>query len=111
MAASRLIREWLKSDTRVLINPVTGQVGTTVTQVLRGNPDRLLWIFVNLGANDVYLGFDQDVSPTRGILVASGGGAARAWWREDGELVIHPVYAIASTAAADVYVVVVEATD
>lgn len=95
--------------TRLIINPVTGSVGTTATEILRNNPDRLSWVIINLSANFGFIDFTPQVAATRGIRLSANGGSAAATWRDDGELVGHPVFALLDTAAGDFYVVEVEA--
>jgi len=84
---------------------VTDTVLTTPTLILRNNPDRIFWLVVNLSANNGYLGWDTLVSSTRGLLVAANGGFVSASIEEDGELVIHEVYA-ANLAAQGTYMIV-----
>jgi len=93
---------------RLVVNPVTDTVATTPTEILKNNPDRVFWLVVNLSGNNGYLGWDNAVSSTRGILVAANGGFASANIEEDGELVIYPVYAINLNAAGTYMIVEVE---
>jgi len=94
--------------TRLVINPVTPTVGTTATEILRNNPDRVYWLIVNLSAYDGYAGWDREVSATKGILVPANGGYASASVLEDGELVIYPVFAVNLTASGTWMIVEVE---
>jgi len=94
--------------TRLVVNPVTDTVGTTSTEILRNNPDRIFWLIVNLSGNNGYVGWDNAVGTTRGLLVAANGGFVSACIEEDGELVIYPVYAINLNASGTYMVVEVE---
>jgi len=94
--------------TRLVINPVTNNVGTAATLILKNNPDRIFWLIVNLSGNDGYAGWDAQVSSTRGLLVPSNGGYVSASIEEDGELVIYEVYAILNVAAGTWMIVEVE---
>ena len=91
-----------------MINPVTATIGTTSTLILKNNPDRLMWLIVNLSDNRGFIGFDEQVASGRGIPVEASGGIVSANWREDAELVIHPVYAVNQVAAGTWFIVEVE---
>jgi len=91
--------------TKPRINPVTNTVNTTPTQILNNSPDRIFWLIVNLSVNKGYVGWDNDVSSTRGIPIAANGGYVSASVEEDGELVIHPVFAVNENAAGTYYIV------
>jgi len=93
---------------RPVINPVTNTVATTPTLILKNNPDRIYWLIVNLSPNDGYAGWDPTVSPTRGMLIPANGGYASASIEEDGELVIHEVYAVNLNAVGTWYIVEIE---
>jgi len=94
--------------TRPVINPVTNTVATTPTEILRNNPDRIFWLAVNLSDYKGYVGWDREVASTKGIPVPASGGFVSASIEEDGELTIHPVYAINETASGTWYIVEIE---
>jgi len=94
--------------TRLVVNPVTDTVGTTATPILQNNPDRIFWLIVNLSGNNGYVGWDNAIGSTRGLLVAANGGFVSACIEEDGELVIYPVYAINLNASGTYMIVEVE---
>jgi len=94
--------------TRLIVNPVTNTVETMATEILRNNPDRIFWLIVNLSGNNGYIGWDREVSNTRGLLVAANGGYVSACIEEDGELVIYPVFAINLNASGTYMIVEVE---
>jgi len=93
---------------RPIINPVTNTVATTPTLILRNNPDRIYWLIVNLSPYDGYVGWDSQVSATRGLLLPANGGYASVSIVEDGELTIMEVYAINLTASGTWMIVEVE---
>lgn len=95
--------------TRATFNPVVAACAATATVLLRNNPDRLAAIIVNMGANAMYLAWDQDVGITHGIYVAAGGGAVNLIADEDGELVGYELLGAAPAGAVDILVVEVEA--
>jgi len=93
---------------RLVINPVTDTVGTTATLSLRNNPDRIFWLIVNLSGNNGYIGWDTQVSSTKGLFIAGNGGFVSASIEEDGELVIYDVWAINQNAPGTYMIVEVE---
>lgn len=108
MALSRFVENKFGMKTRSIQNPVTSTVATSVTKILRNNPDRLAYTIVNLTAYSVYVGFDSEVSTSRGILVPASGGTLTLSADEDGELVGYEVYAISSGSASTIFTVVTE---
>ena len=108
MATPELVAEMFKGPTRPVINPVTDTVKTTYTMILRNNPDRLACLILNLSDNRGHVGFDRQVSTTRGIPVEASGGIVSMNWREDAELVIQAVFAVNAVAAGTWYIVEVE---
>jgi len=97
-------------QTTVRINPEASVINTSPVRVLSNNPDRLSWVIVNLSGSDIWLGFDREVSSTKGLFLASGGSAITTDWRDDFELVGYEVWAIASANNSPIYVVEVVAT-
>jgi hypothetical protein len=80
-------------------------VGVASAQVLRQNPNRVGFTFVNLSANTIYLAPGREASSTYGILVGANGGAVGVTWFEDFTLCAYDWQAIA-TAAASAYLVI-----
>jgi len=83
-------------------------ISTTPTKVLNNNPDRLMYVLSNLGANVVYLGFTSEVSSTNGIYIDANGGALTLLAEEDGELVGQEAWVIGA-GSTNIYIVAVEA--
>jgi len=105
MALARYVEKKFGVKTRGVPNPLGAiDVTTTVTQIVHGNPDRLSIIVVNLGANDVYVAFDREVSTTRGILLTANGGFLSMNVDEDMELVGYPIYGVTAAGTSRVYV-------
>lgn len=80
------------------------QVGTSIVQVLRQNPNRLAAVIINLSANAVYVSPDGITSATHGISLSPSGGALTLLWNEDFDMVGYEWNAIAAVAASDVFV-------
>jgi hypothetical protein len=95
--------------TTVRVNPVTDTVGTTATLILRNNPERIFWLAVNLSVNKGYVGWDAQVSSSKGIPIAPSGGYVSCTLEEDGELTIHEVYAVLENASGTFYVLEITA--
>ncbi len=68
-------------------NRATSSVGTTAGQVLRQDPSRIAFLFVNLGAFDVLITPLGAAASTNGVRLGANGGSASAQWDEDGEVV------------------------
>ena len=94
--------------TRAVENPVVAAVGTSALTVLRNNPDRVFWLVVNLSTNVVYVALSEEVSATHGIRLDANGGWVSMSVEEDGEAVGYEVYALATGADSDIYVLEME---
>jgi len=105
MTLREVIDKQFGVKTGVKVNPLVTQVETTVTQLLKPNPNRLAWTLINLGANQVYVAFSNDVSSSKGVYVSATGGVFGLLFSEDFDLCAYPVWAIADTAAAACYLV------
>ncbi len=105
LASSFAIRRY-GGPTRVVVT--TRSIGTTVSHVLRNNPDRVAYRIYNRSANSVDLSFTSDVTTGTGIPLPASTGIAEADVEIEGELVIQEVHAIASGASSSLLVVEVE---
>lgn len=105
MASSFAIRRY-GGPTRVVVT--TRSIGTSVSHVLRNNPDRVAYRIYNRSANSVDLSFTSDVTTGAGIPLPASTGIAEADVEIEGELVIQEVHGIASGAASSLLVVEVE---
>jgi len=97
MAVRALMRERFKGRGESV--PTTVSVATTVTDILKNDPDRFSWIITNLSANRGFLWFDREVSSSRGIPIEASGGVVSTVWEEDGELTTYAVFGINEVAA------------
>lgn len=84
-------------------NPV---IGVTATEILGGDPERVLAIIINLSANDVFISPRADVSTTKGIQLAANGGSATFDAELDGTLVTRQLFGIAGAAASQLYTLI-----
>lgn len=108
MAAHEVSVKRFGFPTRLLENPVTNAIGVSAEPILAPNPDRVFWLIVNLSTNVVYIGFEQDVSATKGIWLDANGGWASMAVDEDGEAVAYGVYGLAAGAGSAIYVIAIE---
>lgn len=106
--AFEIVEKQLGRGTRTNINPVTATVATTATQVALNNPNRVFLLITNQGSTDMFVGFDRQVSSSRGIRVPNSGGIFSVTLAEDYELTFQEVFAIAVTAPVAIYVVELE---
>lgn len=103
MDLAGLLLERFKCKTRAVENPLVTAVGTTAILVLANNPNRLAWVIVNLSANTLYLALGNDVSATKGVLLAPNGGSASMVWDEDFQTVGWAVWGVAAGANSAIY--------
>lgn len=108
MSLTKYIEGKFGTKTRSQQDPVTNTVATTVTQILRNNPDRLSYTVINITAFDIHVAFDREVSTTRGILIAPSGGSLTLTAEEDGELVGYELFAISTANPSTIFTVVTE---
>lgn len=85
--------------------PKVVNVGTTATQVLPGNPQRLAWIVVNKSGNPGHMDYENKVATNRGLPVSQNGGTVDSHFEKDGATVQSALFGINETAAGDWYVV------
>jgi hypothetical protein len=76
--------------------------GAAASRILQNNPERLSVTFFNLGANDVYLLFDDSVSATKGIALQASGGAVNMTVRDDQMLPTREWWVISPSGASTV---------
>lgn len=82
-------------------------VGVTQSRILRNDPERVFVLLVNLSVNTIFVGYDEQVSATRGILLASNGGTYQVDVEEDFTLPINALFALSTGAASNLFVVTV----
>ena len=86
------------------VNPEVDQVAVTKTRILDGNPRRVSFILVNLGAVFITVSPNADVSLTKGIYLVPNGGTLSMVWTEDFEMPTMEWYAIANGANSEIFV-------
>lgn len=89
----------------VRVNHLTSSVGATMQQILEHNRRRLSWSIANLGSTALYVGFDDQVSAARGILVQGSGGMLSVTYRDDPGLPGLPAFAIAPGGTTTVHII------
>jgi len=103
--AFEMMEAKLGRPTQTVINPVTDTVAITATQILLNNPNRIFALVSNLGATDMFIGWDRQVSSSRGVRVPNSGGIVSLAWEEDYELCFQELFAVAVTAPVTCYIV------
>jgi len=82
----------------------TFNVAAAVQEVAGGDADRVFVLFVNLGANQIWIHNRADVSTTNGIRVAPSGGVVGFTVLQDGILSALPWYAYGVIGGSTLYV-------
>jgi len=108
-ALAEYVKKKYGVHTRSFPDPETVSCLTTVTEILRDNPDRLSFTIINLGGTSMFVAWDRGVGSTHGILVAANGGTFSLNADDDGELVGYAIFGISVTSANDIYTMVTEA--
>ncbi len=75
MTTKDIIEKMYGVSTYETTEAMNATIQTTPTQILANDPGALQMTLINLGANDLYLWRDESVSASKGILIASNGGA------------------------------------
>lgn len=97
--AGKLSRVQFKARTfrqRTVVN-----VGTSATQVLKLNADRLGWAIVNRSPDDGAIDFLPSIAFATAILLGATGGGASMSFLEDGEACTDEVWGINNGAAGN----------
>lgn len=104
MPLTDLLMERFKVKTRPVVNPkaVTSAL-ITPQLILSNNPNRLAWVIINLGANDAYIHFENDVSAINGIKLDKAGGHATMVWDEDFDATAWSMWIVAPDGDSAVY--------
>ena len=83
-------------------NPSTS---ASAVKIIDNDPDRVALQVFNLGSEDVYLAFTNDVSATKGFYLAKSGGFLGMDVTEDFTLVARELWAVSPSGASTLYVV------
>ena len=102
-AVAELVQEKYGGDFEFDFDVVS--VDTTAQCVIKSDPDRPFLLLANLSANIIYLGYDSQVSATRGLFLAANGGNYIA--TVDDDLLIPSLdhFAVAAGAGSNLLVV------
>jgi len=84
-------------------------VHTSPIMLFRYNPNRFMLIVVNLSVNNMYLGFDAEVSSTNGILIDAGGGFLILNLKDDLYLVQKEIWLVSTAVDSNIYAFEAEA--
>lgn len=104
MDLAHLLEAHYGVKTTYKLNPLVSQAAITVTKVLSYNPNRLGFVFMNVGSNDIYLMPTNKPAAGNGIFISGGGGGVGFVWNEDFELVSSEWFAIAIGGVSNIYV-------
>ena len=96
----KLIQKQFGIKTRLREDVLTSSLGVAAERVIPQNSNRLGWIIINLSTNTVYVGFNNGVSATNGIILVASGGSYSMIWNEDFDVVGYEIWGIASAAAS-----------
>ena len=102
---SELIKNTYGVEVSSVVNKTVSEIGATVTKIVNNNPKRVSLLIVNLSDNDVHIMIDNQVSSSRGIYLAPGGGAVNFDWSTDFTLISHDWFGIAAAAASPLLIV------
>lgn len=84
-------------------NVATLSVGTSQEQLIKPDSERVFLLVVNLSVNAMYLGFDEQVSSSRGIKLSPNGGFIIYNARDDFILPTRGFHIVADVAASTAY--------
>ena len=87
--------------------PKVFSVGTSDTEIVKANADRIQLTLINLGSTVIYVHPTTKVSSSLGLYLDKNGGSVLFSALEDGELVGYEWYGI-SSSACNLWVLAVE---
>jgi len=79
---------YAEENTKIVMN--------AVGVVIINNPNRVFWILINNGGNDVRLSFSAGLGVYTSFILPANGGVMSMSWEEDGESVGYAVYGYAT---------------
>lgn len=103
MNVAELLKERFGIGTYTKASDPTATVGTSATEILDNDPNRLAVVIVNLSANDLYIGWDLDVDTDHGIYLSPSGGSFSITFEDDFMLPTQKMYALAGGAGSEVF--------
>ena len=102
-----VLENYLKKEYSVEVTGVRpamlDEIGTTSGVVFKKNPNRIMYILVNLSANIVYAAFDGAVSATRGIRLNASGGMLGSSIKDDAALTQEELHIVADGANSAIF--------
>lgn len=61
------------AHSHVVENPLIATIGTDAAEVFKRNPNRLMWLFVNMSTAVIHLAFSGDVEAgVKGVILTNG---------------------------------------
>lgn len=79
-------------------------VGTSASRIVLNNPRRVKLVLLNLGASDVFVGFNSSVTTSAGIKLVASTGFIESNAADDGEEVLSELWAISAAAGNTVMI-------
>lgn len=86
------------------LRPRAVTVTTTPVEILRNNPERVMWLIVNTGDAEVTFGWGLPLVAGSAIPFGGNGGGASVNVREDFILPIFPAFAVVSAGTGTLYI-------
>lgn len=80
------------------------QIGTSQTQVMGNDPERVSVLLINLSSNTIFIGFNEGVGSNDGIILTPSGGNVAYDVTNDYILPTLQVNAVADGVTSDLYV-------
>tara|TARA_Y100000310_G_scaffold25179_1_gene24122 strand:+ start:513 stop:887 length:375 start_codon:yes stop_codon:yes gene_type:complete len=102
---SQLIQERFGVTTRTDINPETSSIGTTVTELLKQDPQRLGFTIINTSSNVLYVLPDRGVSSSNGIRLGAAGGSVSVTYATDFDVTGYAWYGVGSASSTTLTVI------
>lgn len=100
-----LLQEQLGINTTYQVNDLTDTCPTsTAGRIVKGNPNRVGLLVVNLGDNNIVIAPDNDVALDKGILIGANGGKVYFRWDVDFDMCASTFWGIADTTDSKIYV-------
>ena len=78
-------------------------IGTSASEIFGNDPERVFVLLVNLSANTMYIGFNEQVGSSNGIVLSANGGSLILNSKDDYTLTGRSLFALAAGAASNLY--------
>lgn len=83
--------------------PLLAAIGVAPGLVFRKNPNRIMFVLVNMSANIVYVAFESAVGAAHGIQLNAAGGMMASSIKDDAALTQEEVWVVADGAGSAIY--------